>query len=97
MFLNTKYEIVNDKLVIKYAFSKLIIAIEDIKEIEESTYYTSQDNNQYSIGMQNGQPDRIIIKTKDNKSYFISLNGSHILVNKIRRIKPNINIKGMFI
>ncbi|WP_248482916.1 SunI/YnzG family protein [Tepidibacter aestuarii] len=97
VFLNTRYEIVNDKLLIKYAFSKLIIPIEDIKEIAESTYYACEDNNQYSIGMQNGQPDRIIIKTKDNKSYFISLNGSHILVNKIRKVKPNINIKGMFI
>ncbi|MEJ8553794.1 SunI/YnzG family protein [Tepidibacter sp. Z1-5] len=97
VFLNTRYEILNNKLVIKYAFSKLIIPIEDIKEIEESTYYACQHNSQYSIGMQNGQPDRIIIKTKDNKSYFISLNGSHILVNKIRRINPDINIQGIFI
>ncbi|WFD09366.1 PH domain-containing protein [Tepidibacter hydrothermalis] len=97
VFLNTRYEVVNNKLVIKYAFSKLIIPIEDIREISESTYYACQDNVNYSIGMQNGQPDRIIIKTKDNKSYFISLNGSHLLVSEIRKIKPDINIQGIFI
>ncbi|WP_443081761.1 SunI/YnzG family protein [Tepidibacter sp.] len=97
VFLNTRYEIINNKLVIKYAFSKIIIPIEDIKEILESSYYVCEENSHYTIGMQNVQLDRIIIKTKDNKIYCISLNNSYILVSEIKKIKPNISIKGIFI
>ena len=94
-FLNTTYKIEHNKLTIRFAFSKISIDIEDITEVTESKNYGYEKNTSYFIGSAR-QPDRLLISV-GTKSYFIALNGSKKLAEKIKNVNPNIKINGVMI
>lgn len=94
-FLNTTYKIENNILIIKFAFSKVSIPLNEISEVTESKNYGYEKNTSYFIGSAR-QPDRLLISV-GTKSYFIALNGSKKLAEKIKNVNPNIKINGVMI
>ncbi|SHH54698.1 SunI/YnzG family protein [Tepidibacter thalassicus] len=94
LLLTTNYKIKNDKLIIRSGFSKIKISINDITQIKDSNMYSMEKNKNsscyYTSTAYYTMPDRILIHTKDNKSYFIALNNAKNLIKKINKINPKI-------
>ncbi|MDA7025749.1 PH domain-containing protein [Bacillus sp. CLL-7-23] len=83
IFLNTRYFITENCLVLKFGLSKTEIPLVDIVTIKESDQYGTAERVDHRIGIPYGQPDRVVIKTKTN-NYLVFLNGSHLLMNKFK-------------
>ncbi|NPC92690.1 hypothetical protein HOO54_10725 [Bacillus sp. WMMC1349] len=86
IFLNTRYFMKGNSLVLKFGLSKTEIPLGDIVEIKESDQYGTAERVDHRIGIPYGQPDRVVIKTKTN-NYLVFLNGSHLLMNKFKAAK----------
>lgn len=88
IFMNVRYTISGDTLIIKYGFSTFTILIADIIDINESEYYLELNNNTL-IGSSNEKNERMLLCTK-TENYLCSSKMKLDMMEQLKELNPAI-------